>query len=772
MTHVRWRLSLLALAATVFALYPITSLFTSDAWFGQAVLFVGLVSALGIALRALVRRRVVVVLLQLLMATWAVLLRFGEGTFAYFMPTRATLEVVNSYGLEALATIQKHSAPAPLNLGVTFCLVAAAVLVAVSVDAAAATWQSPAAAGLPLLTAYLITAANGTEALRPLYFVVPVLVWLAMLHVTARGRLGRWGTTSATDRDRDGADQDRRALWAMSSGAAKFGVLAVALAIMVPVLIPHFPPRYLTDGLGRSSAADGVGSVGFNDTLDLTRSLQSTDETPVLRYTTTGLGRAPLRVLATSQFSRGVWLPGRRGGGGTELAPLPNMSNRTDYVMTVTGNVLAAPRLAAPYPVVAANIEGVDWTVDPVTRDLRVGRRADDYQVTYTDLAPTAAELREAGEAIGPDVLDEDLALPDSSRALVTAWASEVTATATNNLDKAIAIQEHLRDPARYTYNLDLGPPLRDDSGRIIEPVRTFYETKRGYCVQFATAMVLMARAEGIPARMAIGFLPGTRNGAAFVVRASDAHAWPELYFEGYGWLRFEPTPAQRSGGAPAYTVQGQGDVTGGGQEVDENEPTSTATAPDRRRDLEGAESTPSSDTSTWFGDALTTRQVAAISAVLVGLLATLLMPLTAWVVRLRRRRAAANRLELIELEWQELTTTLRDLGLDPPRGGTLRQWRQHFVTTGHLDAENTKALGRVTATLERARYDRPERTTPEQAAELHRDLRAIRRNVSRTRAWKTRLRSLLWPSTGVEVWRRLPRRLRARTDDGTPPVR
>jgi hypothetical protein len=279
--------------------------------------------------------------------------------------------------------------------------------------------------------------------------------------------------------------------------------------------------------------------------------------------------------------------------------------------------------------------------------------------------------------------------------------------------------------------------------------------------------MILMARAEGIPARMAIGFLPGTRNGAEHVVRAADAHAWPELYFEGYGWLRFEPTPAQRVRSVPAYSVQGQGTTTGGGQAADDEEPTSTATTPIRRQDLEGGVDPTAAGSDSWFGDALTTPQVVTLSAVLVGLLATLLMPLTAWLVRLRRRRAAANRQELIEVEWQELTTTLRDLGLDPPPGGTLRQWRQHFVTTGHLDAENTKALGRVTATLERARYDRPERTSPEQAAELHRDLKTIRRNVSRTRAWKTRLRSMLWPSTAVEAWRRLPRLLTRRGSRG-----
>jgi transglutaminase-like putative cysteine protease len=775
MTHVRWRLALLALAATIFALYPITSLFTSDDWFGQAVATAALVAALGVLMRALVHSRVVTLLVQVVVTTYALLLHFSGETFAYLLPTTETLDQANSLGLVALETIQKHSAPAPLNDGVTFCLVVAAALVAIAVDATAATWQSPAAAGLPLLTAYLITAANGTEALRATYFVVPVLLWLAMLHVSARSRFGRWSTTSASEEkeagEPDEAGQDRRALWALSAGAARFGLLGVVLAMIIPVMVPHFPPRYLTDGLGRSSEAGAAGTVGFSDTVDLTRSLQSTDQSPVLRYGTTGFGRIPLRVLATSYFSGGQWRPEGRSRAGTELAPLPARENRTDYVMSVSSNVLEPPALAAPYPVVAISVEGVGWTVDPLTGDVKVNGRAADYQVTYTDLAPTAAELRDAGEPSARSVRDEDLALPDSSRALVTAWAREVTAGRTTSLDKAIAIQEHLRDTSRYTYNLDLGPPLRDTAGRVVEPVRTFYETRRGYCVQFATAMILMARAEGIPARMAIGFLPGSRTGSEYIVRASDAHAWPELYFEGYGWIRFEPTPAQRSGGRPAYTVEGTGDTTGGGQAVDGEEPTSTATTPFRRQDLEGADSGTTGSPATWFGDLLTTRDVVTITAVLIGLLATFLMPLTAWVVRLRRRRAASNRQELIEADWEELTAHLRDLGLSPPQGGTLRQWRQHFVTTGHLDADNTKAIGRVTATLERARYDRPDRTTPEEAALVHRDIKAVRRHISRTRAWQTRVRSYLWPSTGVEVWRRLPRLLRRRSEHTTPPV-
>ena len=772
MNRTRWSIAALGVLATICALWPITSLFMSDEWFTQAIAVVVFVALVGVAMRALVRSRLAVPLVQLVATTYVVLLRFGGETFSYLLPTTETMELVATLGADALETIQKYVAPAPLNTAVTFCLVAAAGLVAIAVDATAATWRSPAAAGLPLLTAYLIAAANGTDALTPVYFMTPVLVWLIMLHTTSRGRFGRWSTTTAHDLDDlEEGGHDRGALRSFSSGAVRLGMIAVLAAVVIPSLVPHFPPRYLTEGLGRSAGSGDSRTVGFNDTVDLTQSLLSTDQSPVIRYTSTGFGRVPLRAVTASYYSNGKWTAARpQGLGPDEPVPIPPPSARKDYTLTVSWNNLRAPQVAAPYPVVGVfSMDGVKWETDPVTRDILAEETPRSYRLTYADIAPTAAALRQSGEPTSPDILPDDLSLPDRSAELLRSWADEVTGDAATNLDKAIAIQDHLRDTSVYTYNLDLGPPPRDEAGRVLEPIRAFYQTRRGFCAQFASAMILMARAEGIPARMAIGFLPGTRSGNEFVIRQSDAHAWPELYFEDYGWLRFEPTPSARSGSPPPYAVVGSGDITGGGSEVTEDESTATSTTRATRPDIEreGGSSTETS-TGSWR-DLVSTRAVATLTALVIGLLAVFLMPLSAWLVGLRRRRAARDRQELIEVEWDELTSHLHDLGLDPPPGGTLRQWRQHFITSGHLDHDNAEAMGRVTATLERARYARPERTSPEQAAALHRDIRSIRRQVSRTRALGTRARSFLWPSTGVAFWRRVlgSPRLRRRTDHG-----
>ena len=125
------------------AVYPITSLFVETTWLPQAVFVIALVAGLGLVGRGLTRSRWLVVLLQVLVTAYVILARYTVDTFTLLVPTPATFEVANSLGLMALETINRYSAPAPLNEGITFCLVVAVALVAIAVDAMAATWRSP-----------------------------------------------------------------------------------------------------------------------------------------------------------------------------------------------------------------------------------------------------------------------------------------------------------------------------------------------------------------------------------------------------------------------------------------------------------------------------------------------------------------------------------------------------------------------------------------------------------------------------------------------------
>ena len=120
----------------------------------------------------------------------------------------------------------------------------------------------------------------------------------------------------------------------------------------------------------------------------------------------------------------------------------------------------------------------------------------------------------------------------------ITAEAQQITAQARSPYDQARAIEQYLR--TRYAYSLDLsGAPAADPLARFL------FERRAGHCEYFAAAMTVMLRSLGVPARYVNGFLPGQYNsvGGDFIVRASDAHSWVEVFFPGYGWIAFDPTP-------------------------------------------------------------------------------------------------------------------------------------------------------------------------------------------------------------------------------------
>ncbi|HTP02894.1 MAG TPA: transglutaminaseTgpA domain-containing protein [Anaerolineales bacterium] len=153
---------------------------------------------------------------------------------------------------------------------------------------------------------------------------------------------------------------------------------------------------------------------------------------------------------------------------------------------------------------------------------------------------PNVEQLR-ATAAIYPKwVQDRYLEVPDSLRGEFRALAERVTAGQDSPYDKAIAITSYLRATLQYSTNVPAAPEGRDP----IEWVLFSY--KKGFCNYYASAEVLMLRSIGIPARLAVGFAEGEYTAGTYVVRRRDAHAWPEVFFPGLGWVEFEPTASQQ----------------------------------------------------------------------------------------------------------------------------------------------------------------------------------------------------------------------------------
>lgn len=182
----------------------------------------------------------------------------------------------------------------------------------------------------------------------------------------------------------------------------------------------------------------------------------------------------------------------------------------------------------------------------PFTRDegeggelLAIRMAAREYTVVSRSPAPSIAELRSAPANYPDWVRERYLALPPIPERVI-ALARSITANAPTAYDKALAIESYLR---ALGYNLQVPAPSQNRD--IVDYF--LFDLRQGYCDYFATAMVVMGRAVGLPARLATGYATGRYDPGqdGYIVTGMDAHAWVEIYFPGYGWIEFEPTPAR-----------------------------------------------------------------------------------------------------------------------------------------------------------------------------------------------------------------------------------
>jgi transglutaminase-like putative cysteine protease len=162
---------------------------------------------------------------------------------------------------------------------------------------------------------------------------------------------------------------------------------------------------------------------------------------------------------------------------------------------------------------------------------------ASDYSLVSVEPQVGAVQLRAAGTTYPPEVTGSYLHLPESVPGRVLLLARELTQTPSTPYDRALAIETYLR---KFPYSLEVGspPPGQDVVDYFL------FTLQKGYCEYYASAMVVLARAVDLPARIVYGYASGTYNptNAQYEIRQENAHAWPEIYFPGIGWVEFEPT--------------------------------------------------------------------------------------------------------------------------------------------------------------------------------------------------------------------------------------
>lgn len=166
--------------------------------------------------------------------------------------------------------------------------------------------------------------------------------------------------------------------------------------------------------------------------------------------------------------------------------------------------------------------------------------RPDEYTVISYVPQFSLAQLRNAGSDYPSQIAERYLELPENTPERVLALARELTQAAPTPYDRAVAIEDYLRT---FPYTLEVEPPPLDR-----DVVDYFlFTAQKGYCDYYATSMVVLARAVGLPARVVIGYTSGEYDAptAEYVIRQENAHSWAEVYFSGLGWVEFEPTASQ-----------------------------------------------------------------------------------------------------------------------------------------------------------------------------------------------------------------------------------
>ncbi|MGC4996109.1 transglutaminase TgpA family protein [Streptomyces sp. DT195] len=771
----RARLALSAAAATLMASCAMLPLVDGPTWLVLSALLVAVQAGVGIAARRIPLPRSLTLPAQLLVTLVLLTLVFARGAaLGGLVPgPRAFLRFGELLG-QGSDDVSHYAIPAPLTDGIRLLLVGGVLLVHLLVDTLAVTFRRAAPAGLPLLALYSVAAGLSDGGADWLWFLVAAAGYLMLLLAEGRERLAQWGRVfGGTPR----AGAPAGAVTAPARTGRRIGVLALGVALVVPLALPTLHGGLLGEAGSGVGAGNGRGGTisAVNPLVSLRDSLNVDDDRQVLslRPSTGEVPDMYVRIVSLDDFDGTDWKPSQRHIGAVpgnfpEPVGLSEDVKRSTLRTVITAaDWYAQDWLPMPYPPSGVRIDG-NWRYEPVGMTL-VGdhgqtTRGKTYQVTSLDLRPTAKQL--AGAPKPPAALEREYTrvparLPD----VVARTAEEVTSGARNHYEEAVRLQDWFSVDGGFRYDTEV------QVGRGANAIANFLKRKEGFCVHFSFAMAAMARTLGIPARVAVGFAPGTPQGDGSVsVSLKDAHAWPELYFQGVGWTRFEPTPTR--GTTPAYT-----------------QPDAPSSArPDRELPSRGATREPSAaatrgeDCATPPRSGACTGPSAAVAApgggggpsgglwaalIVLGGLALVVLPLSPmlWRTRVRARRLdghSPDPAERTQAAWRELTDSAWDFGVAPDDSLTPRGSAARIVRLGRLDGEAEAAVHRVAAALEQVLYAREPRPAPDLARDVRRMVAALAVPVTRA----TRLRALFAPRSARRLlWAADARRaaLRAR---------
>ncbi len=610
-----------------------------------------------------------------------------RSTTVNLLPSGRTTDAIATDLADAWEIFLDISAPVPAAPGFVVVAMATAWVIALAADSLAFRLDATVEALAPATGIFLfasILAEEEHRTISAILFVGAVLAFVLTSRVARADGSGRWLA----------ANGGRGARSLLLAGAL-LGTVAIIPALLAGPRLPGADGRPVVD-------LDGGGSddrVTLSPLVDIRSRL--VDQESVEAFRVEAANPAYWRLTALDAFDGQIW--SSSGSYVDAQGRLPDAPDPAPGATRLTQRfriqALAQIWLPAAFEPLAVDSpdEDVDW--DGGSSSLVVGRgreTSDGLEYEVLSILPrlTPADLSVGTAGLDTEFLARFTRLPRSARPIAERYAAEAVGGRTAAYERALALQTWFR--TRFRYSLEVRP------GHSTNALADFLDpggSRSGYCEQFAGAYAALARSLGLPARVAVGFTPGEEDEpGTYIVRGRNAHAWPEVYFAGVGWVAFEPTPGRGAPGAEAYTGLAPDQATLTEPAVAATAPTTTApdTAPPRPQRPE--ELLPDDVLDGTDGDAgpsISARVVPAVAA--AGLLWLVGVPAAgALRRRTRRRRARGHADREVAEAWEDSVRALGLLDLVPGDAETPAE----FARRASADAGTDPGVHRHLAAL------------------------------------------------------------------------
>ncbi len=701
-------------AAILLSLLPLTAITTSSPITMTVVLVIGIPAVIGMVCTAL-----------RLPHGWSVFLSLGGGLVAWawqgvaLSPSPDPGSAWGTLWHDGITELAGASLPLTLTPALTWLLAGCTLLLWWVATLLVDTLEQPAWAIAPLVLPYAIPAMLAPTDLPLSTFLTTAGAYLLLL------------VCAPQSHHRPGDASFEISRWFV-------GLAMGAVAILISLAATSVMPM----GTKQPWLAAGPNTpIQLSDpTVDLTNNLNRPEPIDVLTYRASDGQAHYLRATALTKLtSQGAQLTSMRlAPSGLEAAyDAPGTPIEVNVSMRFPSQYLPTP--FAPDRWEAAG----DWGFDRNTLSI-VGTGASgpqqttalDYRVFATLPVSDDATISQATAGTDP-AGPETLEIPGELDPGVTSLVATITANATTDGDKALAIERFLTSDD-FTYTLDA--PQTADSDVISD---FLLNSRQGYCVHYATAMTAMSRMVGIPARVAVGFTGGAQQGDGYLVTTDNMHAWPELYFDGLGWVPFEPTKGFNASPEPVSPAAPEPSPSPA------DEPTA-APSPAPEPSAQPSQPTPSPTATQSESRPPDLTGVIRSLALVLTVIAVVLLPaalrwLLAWL-RLRPQRAV---LTMADDAWRELAATSIDLGL-PWEGGSP-------VIAARIIGESwTQPTGQrliqLAETVQRARYAKH----PPDVMHLAAQVRQLKGEMFAQATPARRVRAVLLPTSLWALSRRL----------------